>query len=101
MRWGVRRRREGLAGQGRTGRGTVRGRREGPASLVVRKTRSSLPFFFLPPFQALGKPNSLWCAFAKFYERHGDIGNARIVFEKASQVREEVAGVDVCGRGVK
>ncbi|KAG1676470.1 hypothetical protein FOA52_002290 [Chlamydomonas sp. UWO 241] len=35
--------------------------------------------------KALGKPHSLWCAFAKFYERHGDVPNARIVFEKATQ----------------
>ena len=36
--------------------------------------------------KALGKPHSLWCAFAKFYEHHGDVGNARVVFEKAVQV---------------
>lgn len=37
--------------------------------------------------QALGKPHGLWCAFAKFYEKHGDVPNARIVFQKATQVR--------------
>ncbi|WIA16429.1 hypothetical protein OEZ85_013118 [Tetradesmus obliquus] len=36
--------------------------------------------------KAVGKPNSLWVAFAKFYEGHGDIANARIIFEKAVQV---------------
>ncbi len=36
--------------------------------------------------KAIGKPHSLWCAFAKFYERHGDVVNARVVFEKAIQV---------------
>ncbi|KAI8474630.1 MAG: transcription-coupled DNA repair protein, partial [Monoraphidium minutum] len=36
--------------------------------------------------KALGKPHSLWCAFAKFYERHGDVPNARIIFQKAVQV---------------
>lgn len=36
--------------------------------------------------RAIGKPHSLWCAFAKLYERHGDIANARIIFEKAVQV---------------
>eukprot|EP00200_Dunaliella_tertiolecta_P010820 CAMPEP_0202386768 /NCGR_PEP_ID=MMETSP1127-20130417/68372_1 /ASSEMBLY_ACC=CAM_ASM_000462 /TAXON_ID=3047 /ORGANISM="Dunaliella tertiolecta, Strain CCMP1320" /LENGTH=927 /DNA_ID=CAMNT_0048987473 /DNA_START=101 /DNA_END=2884 /DNA_ORIENTATION=- len=36
--------------------------------------------------QALGKPHSLWCAFAKFYEHHGDVANARVIFEKAVQV---------------
>ena len=38
------------------------------------------------PAQAVGKPHSLWCAFAHFYERHGDIANARVVFDKATQV---------------
>jgi hypothetical protein len=37
--------------------------------------------------KALGKPHSLWAAFAKFYERHGDLDNARIIFQKAVQVR--------------
>ena len=36
--------------------------------------------------KAAGKLHSLWCAFAKFYEYHGDIKNARIVFGKAVQV---------------
>lgn len=36
--------------------------------------------------KAVGKLHSLWCAFAKFYERHGDVPNARIIFEKAVQV---------------
>lgn len=35
--------------------------------------------------QAVGKPHSLWCAFAKFYERHGDLDNARVVFDKATR----------------
>ncbi|KAJ9518397.1 hypothetical protein QJQ45_018420 [Haematococcus lacustris] len=33
--------------------------------------------------KALGKPHTLWCAFAKFYERHGDVVNARVIWEKA------------------
>lgn len=37
--------------------------------------------------QAIGKPHSLWCAFAKFYEKHGDVVNARVIFDKATQVR--------------
>ena len=41
---------------------------------------------------ATGKPHTLWCAFAQFYERHQDIGNARIIFEKA--VQEPFKGVD-------
>lgn len=36
--------------------------------------------------KALGKPHSLWVAFAKFYEKHGDLDNARIIFSKAVQV---------------
>jgi pre-mRNA-splicing factor SYF1 len=39
------------------------------------------------PALAVGKPHSLWCAFAHLYERHGDIANSRAVFEKASQVQ--------------
>jgi pre-mRNA-splicing factor SYF1 len=37
------------------------------------------------PERALGKPHSLWCAFAKFYEAHGDVANARVIFGKAVQ----------------
>jgi len=33
--------------------------------------------------RAVGKPHTLWCAFAKLYERHGDLANARAVFGKA------------------
>jgi pre-mRNA-splicing factor SYF1 len=36
--------------------------------------------------KALGKPHSLWCAFAKFYERHGDVPNARVIWNKAVAV---------------
>lgn len=39
------------------------------------------------PQQAIGKPHSLWAAFAKFYEKHGDLRNARIIFEKGCAVR--------------
>eukprot|EP00891_Asterochloris_glomerata_P006475 jgi/Astpho2/6475/fgenesh1_pm.00096_%23_6_t len=38
------------------------------------------------PDKAVGKLHSLWTAFAKFYERHGDLPNARVVFEKATEV---------------
>uniref|UniRef100_A0A061S5R0 Pre-mRNA-splicing factor SYF1 n=1 Tax=Tetraselmis sp. GSL018 TaxID=582737 RepID=A0A061S5R0_9CHLO len=37
--------------------------------------------------KAVGKPHTLWAAFAKFYERHGDLKNARIIFEKGCAVR--------------
>ncbi|GIL47375.1 hypothetical protein Vafri_4209 [Volvox africanus] len=39
------------------------------------------------PDKATGKPHSLWCAFAKFYERHGDVPNGRIIFQKATEAR--------------
>jgi len=39
------------------------------------------------PQQAIGKPHGLWAAFAKFYEKHGDLRNARIIFEKGCAVR--------------
>lgn len=39
------------------------------------------------PDKATGKPHSLWVSFAKLYERHGDLPNARIIFEKAVQAR--------------
>ena len=38
------------------------------------------------PDKAVGKLHTLWLAFAKLYERHGDLVNARIIFEKAAQV---------------
>ena len=36
--------------------------------------------------KAEGKPHTLWCAFARFYETHGDLPNARVIFGKATQV---------------
>ena len=36
--------------------------------------------------QAIGKPFTLWCAFARFYERHNSLDNARIIFDKATAV---------------
>lgn len=36
--------------------------------------------------KAVGKPNMLWIAFAKFYEKHDDLDNARAIFRKATQV---------------
>lgn len=38
------------------------------------------------PKLATGKINTLWIEFAKFYEKNGQIVDARIVFEKATQV---------------
>ncbi|GKV45246.1 hypothetical protein SLEP1_g52355 [Rubroshorea leprosula] len=38
------------------------------------------------PMKAVGKPHTLWVAFAKLYENHKDIANARVIFDKAVQV---------------
>ncbi|KAF6150474.1 hypothetical protein GIB67_030275 [Kingdonia uniflora] len=38
------------------------------------------------PMKALGKPHTLWIAFAKLYEDHNDVTNARVIYEKAVQV---------------
>ena len=40
-----------------------------------------------PSSQATGKVHTLWTAFARFYERHNDLENARVIFEKATQAR--------------
>ncbi|TFJ86981.1 hypothetical protein NSK_001315 [Nannochloropsis salina CCMP1776] len=49
------------------------------------------------PKKAFGKLYSLWTAFAKYYEEHDDIDNARVVLNKATLVNfkgvEELAGV--------
>lgn len=49
--------------------------------------------------KALGKPNSLWIAFAKFYEKHGDVDNARVIFNKAVQVQVGVLVLGCCHAG--
>ncbi|CAL8465590.1 g5126 [Coccomyxa elongata] len=36
--------------------------------------------------KAIGKVYTLWTGFARFYERHGDLENARVIFDKATQV---------------
>ncbi|KAB5560547.1 hypothetical protein DKX38_005504 [Salix brachista] len=38
------------------------------------------------PMKAVGKPHTLWVAFAKLYEDHNDLVNARVIFDKAVQV---------------
>jgi len=38
------------------------------------------------PQKAEGRLWTLWTAFAKFYESHDDLDNARVIFEKATQV---------------
>ncbi|XP_074309695.1 uncharacterized protein LOC141644132 [Silene latifolia] len=38
------------------------------------------------PMKAVGKPHTLWVAFAKLYEHHNDLANARVIFDKAVQV---------------
>eukprot|EP00913_Durusdinium_trenchii_P023938 g22480.t1 len=44
------------------------------------------------PQKAEGRLWTLWAAFAKFYESHDDIENARVIFSKATQVNYR--GVD-------
>jgi len=38
------------------------------------------------PERAVGRPHTLWLAFARFYEAHGDLANARVILGKAVQV---------------
>ncbi|XP_051132714.1 uncharacterized protein LOC127252541 [Andrographis paniculata] len=38
------------------------------------------------PMKAVGKPHTLWVAFAKLYESHKDVANARVILDKAVQV---------------
>lgn len=40
----------------------------------------------IDPMKAVGKPHTLWVSFAKLYETHKDIGNSRVIFDKAVQV---------------
>ncbi|XP_021902168.1 pre-mRNA-splicing factor SYF1 isoform X2 [Carica papaya] len=40
----------------------------------------------IDPMKAVGKPHTLWVAFAKMYESHRNIDNARVIFDKAVQV---------------
>lgn len=41
------------------------------------------------PLKAKGKPHMLWINYARFYEEHDDLPNARKIFEKAVKVRYE------------
>ncbi|ERM95970.1 pre-mRNA-splicing factor SYF1 isoform X1 [Amborella trichopoda] len=38
------------------------------------------------PMKAVGKPHTLWVSFARLYEKHNDLANTRVIFEKAVQV---------------
>ncbi|CAA7025986.1 unnamed protein product [Microthlaspi erraticum] len=38
------------------------------------------------PLKAVGKPHTLWIAFAKLYENHKDLINTRVILDKAVQV---------------
>ena len=46
---------------------------------------------------ASGKPHTLWVEFAKFYEQHGQLAEARVIFDKATKVNyrkvDDLAGV--------
>ena len=39
----------------------------------------------IDPKQAIGKLNSIWVSFAKFYEENEQVKDARLIFEKATQ----------------
>lgn len=57
-----------------------------PLEACMRVRVQGYNYAFVLLRQAIGKPHTLWCAFAKFYDRHGDLANARIIFEKATEV---------------
>ncbi|KAJ6811311.1 pre-mRNA-splicing factor SYF1 [Iris pallida] len=38
------------------------------------------------PMKAVGKPHTLWVAFAKLYEKRNEVANARVIFDKAVQL---------------
>ncbi|KAL4628863.1 hypothetical protein ACB092_05G268400 [Castanea dentata] len=40
----------------------------------------------IDPMKAVGKPHTLWVNFARLYEKHSDLVNARVIFDKAVQV---------------
>ncbi|KAL8555465.1 hypothetical protein ACS0TY_003319 [Phlomoides rotata] len=42
------------------------------------------------PMKAVGKPHTLWVAFAKLYESHKDVSNSRVIFDKAVQVNYKI-----------
>jgi len=44
------------------------------------------------PLKATGKPHTLWTAFAEFYEKNGDLANARVVLQRATE--QPLASVD-------
>lgn len=54
-----------------------------PTKQILTYTQGTMT---VDPAQVLGEPHTLWVAFAKLYESLGDIANARVVFQKASQV---------------
>eukprot|EP00736_Rhodelphis_marinus_P012111 Rmarinus@m.28163 len=49
------------------------------------------------PERAIGKPHSLWCNFAKYYEKHNALNDARAIFERATSANfrqpDELASV--------
>jgi pre-mRNA-splicing factor SYF1 len=56
---------------------------ENPARQILTYTEAVRT---VDPLKAVGKPHTLWIAFAHLYEKHNDITNARVIFEKAVQV---------------
>lgn len=74
---------------------TPAGARSPTCSPPLNPNPHAFPSLCGPLVQAIGKPHTLWVAFAKLYERHQDLPNARIIFEKATQVGP---GGAACGR---
>lgn len=57
--------------------------RESPEKVIRCFTEAVMT---VDPQKAEGRLWSLWAAFAKFYESHDDLENARIIFDKATKV---------------
>mmetsp|Transcript_112671 Transcript_112671/g.283248 ORF Transcript_112671/g.283248 Transcript_112671/m.283248 type:complete len:977 (+) Transcript_112671:106-3036(+) len=57
--------------------------RETPEKVIRCYTEAVMT---VDPQKAEGRFWTLWAAFAKFYESHDDLDNARVIFEKATQV---------------
>ena len=50
-----------------------------PAKAIVAFTEACKT---VNPRKAVGRFNVLWCDFVRFYEKHGDVANARVIFQK-------------------
>lgn len=53
--------------------------KKNPAKAIVAYTEACKT---VEPDRAVGKLQQLWVQFAQYYERHGDLANARVIFRK-------------------